>query len=197
MSVVGYLVPGLCVFSLNLKVYFQLKRRSSNFQPRLSMDQLGPSEVPFKDGRTRTSSCRLNDIRIHGSSASGFQHRKAARFLTFLLIVFVLCWSPFYIYHCYTFVTSWGNYSVVVDNVVSLILWSNSAINPFLYAFTNVFFKENFMHFLRCKWSDLQWEFHAFPKLQISWFSRRISCISKSANEAIYKGNFMHFLRCK
>lgn len=25
MSVVGYLVPGLCVFSLNLKVYFQLK----------------------------------------------------------------------------------------------------------------------------------------------------------------------------
>ncbi|XP_003726080.2 D(2) dopamine receptor [Strongylocentrotus purpuratus] len=151
MSVVGYLVPGLCVFSLNLKVYFQLKRRSSNFQPRLSMDQLGSSEVPFKDGRTRTSSCRLNDIRIHGSSATGFQHRKAARFLTFLLIVFVLCWSPFYIYHCYTFVTSWGNYSVVVDNVVSLILWSNSAINPFLYAFTNVFFKENFMHFLRCK----------------------------------------------
>ncbi|XP_054774341.2 octopamine receptor beta-2R-like [Lytechinus pictus] len=152
MFVIGYLLPGLSVFFLNLKVYSQLKRRSSTFQTTLTLDPLGSRELPI-GGRQhhRTSSVRYNDMRIHRSSTTSLQHRKFARFLTLLLIVFVLCWSPFYIYHCYIFVTSTGNYSVVVDNVASLILWSNSAINPFLYAFTNVLFKENFMNFLRCK----------------------------------------------
>ncbi|XP_784582.2 adenosine receptor A1-like [Strongylocentrotus purpuratus] len=143
MFLIEFLVPAICVSALNLTVYFRLKRRTNKLQTRQGRDHQVSSA-------SRTTSFENDDMQIHGSG-SGSQHQKAARFLALLLIVFTLCWLPFYINGCYTFFNSSGVQNEALTHLVSFVLWMNSAINPFLYAFTNVFFKENFKQFLRCK----------------------------------------------
>ena len=149
MFLIEFLVPAICVFVLNLTVYFRLKRRTNRLQTRQGRYHL-PSAVSLDDRASQTTSCENDDMRIH-RSASGSQHQKAARFLALLLSVFVLCWLPFYINDCYTYFRFSGVRNEALTHLVSFVLWLNSAINPFLYAFTNVFFKENFKQFLRCK----------------------------------------------
>ncbi|XP_030844459.1 D(2) dopamine receptor A-like [Strongylocentrotus purpuratus] len=149
MFLVEFLVPAICVFALNLTVYFRLKRRSNMLQTRQSRSHLSTA-VPLNDRASQTTSWENDGMRIHGS-ASGSQHQKAARFLALLLIVFIFCWLPFYINECYAFLYCSGVHNEALTDLVSYIMWINSAINPFLYAFTNVFFKENFKQFLKCK----------------------------------------------
>ncbi|XP_787355.2 octopamine receptor beta-2R-like [Strongylocentrotus purpuratus] len=143
MFLIEFLVPAICVSALNLTVYFRLKRRTNKLQTRQGRDHQVSSV-------SRTTSLENDDMQIHGSG-SGSQHQKAARFLALLLIAFTLCWLPFYINGCYTFLYSSGLHNEALTHLVTFVLWMGSAINPFLYAFTNVFFKENFKHFLRCK----------------------------------------------
>ena len=150
---VEFLVPALCVFALNLTVYFRLKRRAIMLQTRQGRCHLS-SAFPLDDRASPTTSLENDDMRIH-RSASGSQHQKAARFLALLLCVFILCWLPYYINECYAFFYSSSVHTEALTDLVSYIMayimWINSAINPILYAFTNVFFKENFKRFLRCK----------------------------------------------
>ncbi|XP_071944434.1 histamine H3 receptor-like [Antedon mediterranea] len=69
------------------------------------------------------------------------KHRKAAVTLGALVIAFAICWTP------YNIVLIW---SIVCDDclsdtlweVVNYLLWTNSAINPFLYALTNLKIRE-------------------------------------------------------
>ncbi|XP_030844458.1 histamine H4 receptor-like [Strongylocentrotus purpuratus] len=150
MFLVEFLVPAICVFALNLKVYYRLKRRTDMLQTRQGRDHLVSYAAPLDDRASQTTFSENNYMRIHGS-ASGSQHQKAARFLALLLIVFTICWLPYYINDCYTYFHLSGARNEALTHLVVFILWMNSAINPFLYAFTNVFFKENFKQFLRCK----------------------------------------------
>ncbi|XP_071821287.1 muscarinic acetylcholine receptor M2-like [Apostichopus japonicus] len=76
---------------------------------------------------------RNRGIQLHKS-------RKAVKALTTLVIVYVICWCPYYVIS--------GLYHSDVINVPEFVLhicldmiWLNSAINPFLYGITNVRFK--------------------------------------------------------
>ena len=78
------------------------------------------------------------------------RHPKAARLLTLVLIAYVITWLPYYIFDCVS-IFSTGEPDGYVSKIMIFILWSNSAINPVIYAFNNVYFRRNFQHFLCIK----------------------------------------------
>nr|XP_054773455.1 D(1B) dopamine receptor-like [Lytechinus pictus] len=98
----------------------------------------------------RKSSCAM--VRIHriSSSSSGCPHQKAAKLLTALLIVFTISWLPYYIYDCYVLING-GLSNDGVTQILTFILWGNSAVNPILYACANVHYRKNFLYFLHLR----------------------------------------------
>lgn len=94
---------------------------------------------------------RDNEIRVHRFSNAHSRHHKAAKLLTALLIVFIISWLPYYIYDCIVLINGDEAADEVVTQVLTFILWGNSAINPILYAFTNIHYKQNFMQFLHLR----------------------------------------------
>ncbi|XP_070551990.1 histamine H3 receptor-like [Ptychodera flava] len=79
------------------------------------------------------------------------RHRKAAKTLAVLVVVFFICWAP-------------HNMAVVVDqlcseycvteiawDVVSYLLWINSTLNPILYGLFHPGFRQTFKKILTCK----------------------------------------------
>ena len=75
--------------------------------------------------------------------------KKAARTLSVLVVVYLICWLPFYVtLLCiyYEKDTSW-----TVRNAVYYLVWLNSGLNPCLYAVTNPKIRKNFLDLL-CIW---------------------------------------------
>lgn len=75
------------------------------------------------------------------------RHRKAAITLGVLVAVFCVCWLPYYI--C-AVIRSFDE-DLINDRVweiVSYFQWCNSTINPFIYGFTNLLFRRNFVKFM-------------------------------------------------
>ncbi|XP_077995028.1 histamine H3 receptor-like [Glandiceps talaboti] len=96
----------------------------------------------------------VNDVNIQTNSNCDQRQkksRKAAKTLTLLVGMFFICWAP-------------HNLAVVVDqlctdycvtytawDVVSYVMWVNSALNPVLYGVFHPGFRENFKKLLLCK----------------------------------------------
>ena len=80
---------------------------------------------------------------------------KSARFLAILVIVFLLCWTP---YTVITIVISFCQYDCVAISwyeSTNWILWLKSAINPFLYATNSSRYRYNFRQFMFCLKKDV------------------------------------------
>ncbi|XP_071944880.1 histamine H2 receptor-like [Antedon mediterranea] len=92
----------------------------------------------------------LANVSVQTISSTG-RHRKAAVTLTILVFVFAVCWTPFNIVLIWSIVSE-DLTDDTVWHIVIYLLWSNSAINPFLYALTNVKIREVFYKFfcLKC-----------------------------------------------
>nr|XP_054774210.1 histamine H4 receptor-like [Lytechinus pictus] len=88
-------------------------------------------------------------MRVHRMTSSGRGTQKAAKLLTTLLVVFILCWLPYYINDCYVLIHDEANRQVT--EAVTFILWANSAVNPMLYACANIHYRENFFYFLHIR----------------------------------------------
>ncbi|XP_063970073.1 5-hydroxytryptamine receptor 1E-like [Lytechinus pictus] len=98
-----------------------------------------------------TSRTRDNEIRVHRFAQARSRHHKAAKLLTALLIVFIISWLPYYIYDCIVLINGEESANEAVTQILTFILWGNSAVNPLLYAFTNIHYKQNFMQFLHLR----------------------------------------------
>lgn len=81
-------------------------------------------------------------------------HRKVTRLVLTVITVYVLCWLPYWISQVSLIFTppraDQSQYKVAVFLLVGCLGYSNSAINPILYAFLSDNFKKSFMKACTC-----------------------------------------------
>lgn len=76
------------------------------------------------------------------------RHRKAAVVLGILVGFFLICWVPIQVTSVMFAICGYNCVSYLNWEVTNCLVWSNSMINPFIYAATNIHFRRNFRHFL-------------------------------------------------
>ena len=76
------------------------------------------------------------------------KHFKAFIVLSILTGCFVLFWTPYKVMTVVFSICGTDCTSTVTWEVLEVSAWCNSTINPFIYAATNVRFRNNFRHFL-------------------------------------------------
>lgn len=84
------------------------------------------------------------------------RNSKAAKFLAMLVLVFLVTWAPYTIATIIEAVCPKGIKYACVNQIVyetlTWLLWTKSAINPFLYAYNSSRYRQNFVRFLSCCW---------------------------------------------
>lgn len=78
--------------------------------------------------------------------------RSVTTLVTIIISVFIVCWLPFWAFQVHVaFVRGpLPSWSVYLFQFFTVLTYSNSAINPLLYAFTNDSFKKAFVAACRC-----------------------------------------------
>lgn len=100
---------------------------------------------------------RLRGARPAAQSATrtgrAARHPKVTRLVTLIIVVYIVCWLPYWAFQIHlisdplAMVEYWKLY---LYHVIMLLSYTNSMINPFLYAFTNHNFRESFAVALGC-----------------------------------------------
>ncbi|XP_017889046.1 octopamine receptor beta-2R-like isoform X2 [Ceratina calcarata] len=84
------------------------------------------------------------------------REHKAARTLGIIMGTFIICWLPFFLWYVIT--TLCGETCPCPDVVIALLFWigyTNSALNPLIYAYFNRDFREAFKNTLQCAFCSL------------------------------------------
>ncbi|KAK2145728.1 hypothetical protein LSH36_660g00007 [Paralvinella palmiformis] len=80
-------------------------------------------------------------------------HRKVTKLVTLIIAVFIICWLPFWSFQVYNVFRRPGalaNWKLFLNYIFSMMSYTNSMVNPLLYAFTNDNFRESFISAFRC-----------------------------------------------
>ena len=97
--------------------------------------------------------------KFQGRSTSDFKkHRKAAVTLALIVGVFLICWVPYWINKFTQIINRENMETQALSDALAYLLWSNSAVNPFLYAVTNPRIRSGMLYILR---KPLPKRFHA------------------------------------
>ncbi|XP_033743580.1 histamine H3 receptor-like [Pecten maximus] len=150
LTVIQFTVPFLCLCIINSlifkKVRTRIKRRETarnrmnGYHGVASTNNLN-ALTAVVDELTNTRSL---------TKASGIKRAlRIAKNLALLVFVFFVTWAPYSItYFVDTVCTTCVNEHVTT--VMLWVLWSKSAMNPFLYNYMSPGFKENFKAMVRC-----------------------------------------------
>lgn len=116
------LAPLVIMFVIYARIFAEVKRQMR----RIKSEQSGRAE-----GRMR-------------------REIKTATTLFLVLFLFTVCWIPLHIINCFLLLCP--NCAVPLELLLTAIILShaNSAVNPFLYAFTMASFKETFKTMFLC-----------------------------------------------
>ncbi|XP_063968264.1 muscarinic acetylcholine receptor M5-like [Lytechinus pictus] len=76
------------------------------------------------------------------------RHRKSAIVLSLITGSFILFWTPYKVMTVFFPFCGPGCVPAATWELLEVLAWCNSTINPFIYAATNVHFRRNFRHFL-------------------------------------------------
>ncbi|XP_041481794.1 histamine H1 receptor-like [Lytechinus variegatus] len=99
------------------------------------------------DPKEQKSSVRF---RIHENrQVSRIQH--AALMLSTLVLVFMICWTPFAVVKMYSSFSERGYVPHLVTTLTENLVWLNSTINPIIYAVTNPRFRKNFIRLIHLR----------------------------------------------
>ena len=155
LAAIEFIGPAICICILNVKAFVHLRRRGS----RIKLRRFDSNGAKLPQGRTSDLSIDTTIVSGRGSHVSDDaemrmhcaytkiarreRHNRAAQLLSLLLITFLLTWLPYFVYDCYI-IFSGTHPDEDVSSLLTIILWSNSAINPFLYACNNIHFRRKF-----------------------------------------------------
>ena len=120
------------------------------FRSRLSIATINIASL----GQNILKSRKLRSRKDHSSSRTK-RESKSARFLATLVVVFLICWTP---YTAITIIISFCRHDCVGTSwyeATNWFLWLKSAINPFLYAMNSSRYRYNFRRFLFCLKKDV------------------------------------------
>lgn len=68
-----------------------------------------------------------------------------------VITVYVVCWAPYWIFQItMLFLTSFPSWFKVIYQVVTILSYCNSALNPVLYAFLSENFRKTFIKAFQC-----------------------------------------------
>jgi hypothetical protein len=68
-----------------------------------------------------------------------------------VITVYVLCWGPYYIHQMsFLYMHEPGAWAVILYQFLTFLTYSNSALNPLLYAFLSDNFRRSFLMAFRC-----------------------------------------------
>ncbi|XP_070843768.1 trace amine-associated receptor 1-like [Chaetodon trifascialis] len=114
----GFYLPATIMFSIYLKILMVAQRQAYSIQ------------------KTTCQSTKS------GSTVSKME-RKATKTLAIVMGIFLICWTPFFL--CITF-NPLSNYTIPVPVITAFkwLGWSNSMLNPFVYAFFYSWFRSAF-----------------------------------------------------
>ncbi|XP_033107696.1 muscarinic acetylcholine receptor M3-like [Anneissia japonica] len=162
---VEFLIPLPIIVYLNVVVYREIRalsrttpdgNPSSRHSSILSIVQVGETDATISTKVDKywgmASNQGAGPSRHRITVATLLQrHRKAAVTLAALIIAFAICWTPYNIILLWSIICD-DCFNDSVWETVNYLLWSNSAINPILYALTNTKIRNTFYKFLGMKY---------------------------------------------
>lgn len=119
----------------------------------------------------------------HKSKEKKRSHRKVTKLVLTVITVYILCWLPYWISQVALITSSPGKCASRLEITIFLLVgclgYSNSAMNPILYAFLSDNFKKSFMKACTCAArkdvnAQLQLENSLFPKFNKSRPNERL-----------------------
>ena len=82
--------------------------------------------------------------------------QKASKVLGFVFVIFVVCWTPFFVVNILTAICKSCSFSPLVVTTFVWFGWISSTINPIIYTMFNSTFKQTFIKLVRCQYGFLQ-----------------------------------------
>lgn len=137
----------------------------------------------------------------HKSKEKKRSHRKVTKLVLTVITVYILCWLPYWISQVALITSSPGKCASSLEITIFLLVgclgYSNSAMNPILYAFLSDNFKKSFMKACTCATrkdinNQLQLENSMFPKFRKSKTEKALS-----RNKNNQKNSILNNLNCK
>ena len=133
LIVLTFAIPLVLLIIFNSIVYHNVRMRA-----------LGQTQI------RHTNSCKIGSSQ--NSRSSDFKkHRKAAITLAIIVVAFLICWIPLWIKDLITeIVLLPPTFFLFNTDACAYLSWSNSALNPFLYAATNPRIRSGLVSILCC-----------------------------------------------
>jgi len=161
---VEFFVPFFSLIILNFLVYLNIRRRSRGLirSNTIRLKQSNSYNVDLIDKNLPTH-------QTYTKSHSLARDRKAAKNLFILVFAFVICWCPYTLLSLIRALCKYPDkcISSKLYEVTFWLLWFNSLINPLLYSFLHVKFREAFYRII-CfyKYKNRHW-----TKCQTEWMN--------------------------
>jgi hypothetical protein len=143
---VEFFGPFFSLTALNLLVYLNIRRRSRGLIRTNTLRlQTNNYDTNLIDKNLETSSPAN-----HPKHTSLSRDRKAAKNLFILVFAFVICWCPYTLLTLIHALCKQGDNCVssLIYEITFWLLWLNSTINPLLYSFLHVKFRQAYYRIL-------------------------------------------------
>ena len=163
----GFLFPGILLIFFNMMVFLNIRKRSGGLvrsrkvAPLVVADLLKEKRLnaPLALTQTRDAEAQEEVVMqqvLREKRRALKKDRKAAAVLAMIVIAYIICWLPYCTVHL-IFICHDNEYevSILTWSAVFYVTWSNSALNPFLYAIASPKMRKTLIKVL-CFWKRCQ-----------------------------------------